>query len=242
MASLMKVGVCALTATSVQSLQLASSASMARANPIRRVVTMLQKIEQKVTKEGEAATELHEKAMCACKTQTNDYTQSISDGEAKSKQLAANLKSTTDMKAQLESDLKGHKSDREAAKMALADAKALREKEAAAFDATMTEYQTNIAAMSKAVAAIEKGGGNSFLQTDAAQQLRDIVNSQQAMAGDSREELLSFLSNSEESGASGEIVGILKQLGDEMAKDLADATKVEDGAIADYNGLVAAKK
>jgi chromosome segregation ATPase len=241
MAGLTKVAVCALAATSVQGLKLGSTSAMTRANPIRRVVTALQKIEKKVTKEGEEATELHETFMCACKTQTNDYTQSISDGEAKSGQLSANLESTTDLKAQLESDLKGHKSDREAAKMALADAKALREKEAAAFAATKAEYETNIAAMTKAVAAIEAGGGNSFLQTDGAQKLRDIVNSAQSMGGDSREEILAFLSNSEESGASGEIVGILKQLGDEMAKDLADATKVEDGAIADYNGLVASK-
>jgi len=241
MAGLTKVAVCALAATSVQGLKLGSTSAMTRANPIRRVVTALQKIEKKVTKEGEEATELHETFMCACKTQTNDYTQSISDGEAKSGQLSANLESTTDLKAQLESDLKGHKSDREAAKMALADAKALREKEAAAFAATKTEYETNIAAMTEAVAAIEAGGGNSFLQTDAAQNLRDIVNSRQSMGGDSREEILAFLSNSEEAGASGEIVGILKQLGDEMAKDLADATKVEEGAIADYNGLVAAK-
>merc|ERR1719409_1288288 len=102
----------AVGVSSVQGLSssMSSSSSMTRANPIRRVVTMLQKIEQKVTKEGEEATELHEKFMCQCKTQTNEYTQSISDGEAKTEQLAASLESTTELKAQLESDLSSHKS------------------------------------------------------------------------------------------------------------------------------------
>ena len=70
------------------------------------------------------ATDLHEAFMCQCKTQTNEYTQSISDGAAKGEQLAASLTANTESKAQLQSDLKGHKSDREAAKKALADAKA----------------------------------------------------------------------------------------------------------------------
>jgi predicted phage tail protein len=66
--------------------------------------------------------------------------------------------------------------------------------------------------------------------------LRDLASS-----NDKIPEVLAFLSNSEDSSSSGEIVGILKQLGDEMKKDLADATAVEDKSIADYNGLVASK-
>ena len=62
--------------------------------------------------------------MCQCKTGTNQYTQSISDGEAKKVSLAASLESLQAEKIQLASDLKSHKSDREAAKVALADAKA----------------------------------------------------------------------------------------------------------------------
>merc|ERR1740127_398925 len=106
----MKVAVFALAASSAEGIKMASGVSstsgLARANPIRRVVTMLQKIEQKVTKEVEEATELHEKFMCSCKKQTNEYTQSISDGEAKGEQLKANLETSIELKAQLESDLK----------------------------------------------------------------------------------------------------------------------------------------
>jgi len=54
---------------------------------------------------------------------------------------------------------------------------------------------------------------------------------------------MAFLSNQDEdeSEGSGEIVGILKQLGDEMGADLKEATAAEEKAIANYNDLVATK-
>merc|ERR1719440_1485788 len=132
--------------------------------------------------------------MCQCKTGTNEYTQSISDGEAKVVSLASSLESLQGQKTQLASDLKAHKSDREAAKQALADAKALREKEAGVFAGVKAEQETNIAAMSKAVAAIEKGEAGSFMQTNVAQNLRDLASSNVPMSSDSRQEILAFLS------------------------------------------------
>jgi len=218
-----------------------SGTAMSRANPIRKVVTMLQKIQKKVEAEGEAETELHEKFMCSCKTGTADYTQSISDGEAKVESLAANLESSKGALAQLKSDLTGHKADREAAKAALAEATSMREKEAAAYAGVKAESETNIEAMSKAVAAVEKGMGGAFLQTKAADKLSAIISSNVNMEADSRQMIMSFLSNEDQSAGSGEIVGVLKQLGDEMKKDLADATGVEEAAITSFNELTAAK-
>merc|ERR1719482_1166816 len=54
-----------------------------------------------------------------------------------------------------------------------------------------------------------------------------------------------FLSTSTQQGyapASGEIVGILKQLLENMEGDLKEATDTENAAIEEFNGLVAAKK
>merc|ERR1719443_1831148 len=59
-----------------------------------------------------------------------------------------------------------------------------------------------------------------------------------------REMLASFLSLGSSQGyipQSGEIVGILKQMKDEMEKDLATAEATEASAISDYESLVAAK-
>jgi hypothetical protein len=49
------------------------------ANPIRKVVTMLQAMEKKVTAEGEKETELFEKFMCYCKNGDEALAASIAD-------------------------------------------------------------------------------------------------------------------------------------------------------------------
>merc|ERR1719379_545040 len=65
------------------------------------------------------------------------------------------------------------------------------------------------------------------------------------MLDDDRKQVLAFLSGGESSGyapASGQITGILKQLGDTMAKGLSEETAAEESAIASYEELMAAKK
>merc|ERR1719380_240755 len=59
-----------------------------------------------------------------------------------------------------------------------------------------------------------------------------------------REMITSFLTQGQSSGyapASGQIVGILKQMTDTMEKDLAQATAEEEAAVKDFKGLMAAK-
>merc|ERR1719223_108274 len=98
------------------------------------------------------------------------------------------------------------------------------------------------AAMKKAVSAIEKGMGG-FLQTAAASKLRTIAMNDNKIADADRQDLLAFLSsNSDYAPASGEIVGILKQMGDEMSADLKDAMDTEAAAVKSYDELMAAKK
>merc|ERR1740123_2837609 len=84
-----------------------------------------------------------------------------------------------------------------------------------------------------------------FLQTRAAQVLRDFMRHEAEMNELDRQTLTSFLSASAQSTyapKSGQIVGILKEMGDTMAADLASATKTEEEAIKTYNDLMAAKK
>merc|ERR1719192_3297658 len=72
-----------------------------------------------------------------------------------------------------------------------------------------------------------------------------ISNKKDLLMDDDRQDLMSFLSNSHRTDyapQSGQIVGILKQMGDEMAAGLAEATKAEEAAIAIYEKLMDAKK
>merc|ERR1719160_2116128 len=83
----------------------------------------------------------------------------------------------------------------------------------------------------------------SFLQTNDANVLKNYFQMKADVSDVDRQDVLAFLSSSSEyAPQSGQITGILKQLGDEMAKDLSSATATENGSIKDYDGLMAAKK
>merc|ERR1712032_95072 len=96
--------------------------------------------------------------------------------------------------------------------------------------------------MNKAISAISSGMGGSFLQTTGATALRQLSVELDMSAVD-RDVLSSFLSGSADyAPASGQIVGILKQMKDTMEKDLANAVAAEESAVKDFDSLIAAKE
>jgi len=216
----------------------------ALANPIRRVVTLLQKMQAQVTAEGKKEEELFEKFMCYCKTGAGDLKASIEAAENKIGADGAALEEAEAQQAQLKADLAEHKANRADAKDASAKATALRKKEAATFAKDSSDLKTNIAALGNAITALEKGAaGGSFLQTQTAARLRQLTVDMD-MSETDRDALTAFLSQRQGGGyapQSGEITGILKQMKDTMEKDLADITAVEEQAIKDYDALMAAK-
>jgi len=247
MARLVVVGAFALLsgasvgAVSVQQREATQHAT----NPIRKVVTMLQDMQKKVTEEGKKEEELYHKFMCYCSTNGGELSTSIEAAKEKIEAVSSSLKSATERKAQTEADLTEHQGSRAEAEDTMAKATALREKEASEFYKEEADLKTNVAAIAKAVTALEKGAAGAFLQTNEASLIRSFAMERAELPDSTRQELLSFLSGSESDGYSpqgGEITGILKQLGDEMSKSLAEATDVESSSFASYEALLAAKK
>merc|ERR1719324_396156 len=197
----------------------------ASANPIRKVVTMMQMMQNKIIEEGKRAEELFDKYMCYCENAGGTLEKSIADAEEKIPQLEAAIKENGAMLLQLKADVEQHKVDRAAAKEAIAAAEAQRSKEADAFAKESAELKSNIEALEKAIAALSKGMAGGFLQTSTASVLRQL-SVQMEMSSVDRDMLASFLSSGSSEGyapQSGEIVGILKQMQDEMEKSLAEA-------------------
>jgi len=158
--------------------------------------------------------------------------------------MQAALKSAKEKKTQTEADLQEHQTSRAEAKAAMEEATGIREKEAAAFAKFKEDSDTNLAALSKAIPAIETGMKGSFLQTNAASVLRRFAMEKAELQDETRQELLAFLTakNVEEyAPQSGQIVGILKQMEEEMDKALVDATAAEEEAIKSYEALMEAK-
>jgi len=211
-------------------------------NPIRKVVTMLQNMQKKIAAEGAKKEKMFDQYMCYCENADATLGKSIADAEKKIPQLESSLGEDAALKKQLEAELKADQTSRVEAKDAVAKATAIREKEAKAFAKVKGDAESNIGALSKAIPAIEKGMGSAFLQTKAASVLRQLSETAEMNNAD-RDLLASFLSEGDNyAPKSGEIVGILKTMKDEMEKDFADASSEESTAIADFEALVAAKK
>lgn len=214
-----------------------------RANPIRRVVTLLQNMQKKVEEEGEKEKKLFEKFMCYCKNGLGDLRDTIDAAEAKVPKVESGLAEAEALKEQLDKDIGELKGGTGDAKATIAKAKGIREKEAAAFATDSADKKTNIAALKKAIAAIEAGAAGKFLQTStSAATLQQLVINMDMSSSD-RDMLTSFLSQ----GAgyapqSGEVLGMLKQMLETMEKELNEITAAEEKAIKDFEALIAAKE
>merc|ERR1712226_1478781 len=80
----------------------------AAANPIRKVVTMLQNMQKQVEEEGVREKELYEKYMCWCKTSGGDLEKEIEAAKAKIAELGPAIKEAEAKKKQFEEDVKQH--------------------------------------------------------------------------------------------------------------------------------------
>jgi len=200
---------------------------------------MLQMMQKKVEAEGEKEQELFDKFMCYCKNSGGELSAQIADAETKVSELPSAVEEAEGQLGQLKEDLKKAQTDRTAAKAAIAEATAIREKEASEFAGLSSELKTNIAALTKAIDAIKHGMGGAFLQTEAASTLKNLVENDQKMLDVDREDLTAFLSDGTQNA--GAIVGILSQMQDTMKANLADATATEEESIKAFDTLVAAK-
>jgi septal ring factor EnvC (AmiA/AmiB activator) len=215
------------------------------ANPIRRVVTMLQAMQKKVAEEGEKEKKLFDGFMCYCKNGAGELSATIEASKGKNEQLASSIKETAATLTTTKADLKTAQGDRAEAKSAVAKATALRTKESAAYAKESAELTTNVAAMKKATAAIDGGMSGAFLQTATVSVLKQLSITMDISQMD-REMITSFLvqgqgASSDYVPASGQISGILKQMTDTMQSSLDTANSEEATSVKDFNALVAAK-
>jgi len=214
------------------------------ANPIRKIVTLLQNMQKEIEAEGAKEKELFDKFMCFCSGNSGDLTKKAADAKAKIDELGAKLKAEEAEKVQIGQELIDHKKDREVAKADIEEATMLRGKEADEFAAMKADSETNIAAMAKAIPALEKGmGGASFMQMPGAKKLHHLVESYPRIDPADRRDALSFLdATGDYEPASGQIVGILKGMKDDMEAELKESIADEEKAIAGFNDLKSSKE
>merc|ERR1719487_1768894 len=215
-----------------------------KVNPIRKIVGMMENMQKEIEAQQAADQELYDKFMCFCDNGAADLLKTAADAEAANKAAAAQLEADTAEKAQLEGDIKTHESDLAGATKDLEEATTIRAKSKSEFDATVATKSSSESALGKAIPAIEKGMGGAalmeFLGSGAFKQIKRAIRSSQQMTGGTRETVSSFLQG--ETPGSGEILGMLKAMKDELSRDIAQLEKDEAAAVSGFTSMKASKE
>jgi hypothetical protein len=214
-------------------------------NPIRKIVSLLQKMQKEVMDEQDKDTELNEKFVCYCEKNDGELSDGTAALRAQIPELESSITESVNLKAQLDGELVQHKADRKAAQQAIESSTKRRAKEAEEYGASSGELKGDIASCKAAIEALTKGLTGSFMQSAAASSLRNLVLTRTTLERYARDTLVEFLSVSHSAHytpVSNEVIGIISQLQADMEKELAALTKVENDAITTHEGLVSAKE
>jgi len=222
------------------SLVLGVASEALTANPIRKVVGMLQDMQKTVEAEGEKEKELFDKFMCYCNNGAGSLDSSIQAASAQIESVTGTIATDAAQKSQFQQDITQHKTDLAAAQSTIKESTAMRGKEASEFAASSGEMKANVEAMSGALDALKKGLSASLLQTRAGQTLRNLLEHSPAVPDAERSTLLSFLETGE--GGSDQIVGVVQQMKETMEADLKQSTADEGGAKQSFDSLVGSKE
>ena len=78
------------------------------ANPMRKIITMLQDMTKELEREGELEKEIFDKALCACEGGDKELQKVIDDSNAAIEEWSAKIESATAEKAQLTQEVADH--------------------------------------------------------------------------------------------------------------------------------------
>merc|ERR1719473_2112304 len=126
----------------------------------------------------------------------------------------------------------------------------IRDKEYKRFVADDKDSKFNIKSLGQAIPAIEKGmGGAALMQMPSSGRLRRFMEVTKYLSSEQRSGMLAFLDQGDEDQGgetvqapqSGEILGILKSMKDEMEADLKELQDQAANDLNAFNDLKAAK-
>merc|ERR1719281_303466 len=212
------------------------------ANPIRKVVKLMQEMQKEIEVQKASEKALFEKFMCICTEYPPELRESIEAGTKNVDLLTSKIEEEGSNKEKLEQELVGHKQEKASAEKDLNQATMLRVKEAAEYEATIASTTASVDALGKAVASLSKGATSAMLQqSGGAPQLQALVETSNFVSSFDRQRVIAFLTGGDSSPGSGEVVGILKQMKADMEQTLVEAEESEKVAAQGYADLKSAK-
>lgn len=137
--------------------------SHSQETPVTQVVALLKEMQQTLQSEMTEDAALYDKLACWCSTNEREKTTAISDGGGKVTELTSEIQALTAKIAQLEADVKQLEAEAAEEKKALAEATAIREKEAAQFHSEELDSIQAIETLKAAIVVLSKHHGGSAL-------------------------------------------------------------------------------
>ncbi|CAL1163987.1 unnamed protein product [Cladocopium goreaui] len=219
---------------------------------------MLESLEKKVRSEGDEKQKVYDKYMCYCKDTSESLNLQLAEAAKSLPQLRSQAQEVSALQISLESEIGQHKKDRDEAKSAISSAAEIRKKEADAFLKDSQSQQESVDSLTAAIQALQQNRAASFLQTTGAVVLRrrstqctseqlqncwGIISINELswldMTTRNRDLLASFLSSGVPSD---QVLGMLKQMKEDMGSDLEDMKSTEKKRLAEHASLMEAKR
>merc|ERR1719487_1124768 len=223
-------------------------------------------MQKQLEKEAEEDEEIYEKLACWCETNDKEKTKAIADAEAHIEDLTATISELAATSARLSTEIKNLEKEVAENQEALDQAKAMRAKELAEFNAEEKDVLLNIQALKNAIIVLSKHNpGASLLQISATQtqdvatmlagiMARNAVMFDGVLTPSQKRIVNAFVQSPEDyfdaeptfkqsyAPASGQIFGILKQMKETFESNLSTSQKEELASQKAYEDLKKAKE
>jgi hypothetical protein len=234
--------------------------------PVSKVITLLKDMKKQLEKEAEEDEEIYEKLACWCETNDKEKTKAIADAEAHIQDLTATIEELSATSARLSTEIKNLEKEVAENQEALDQAKAMRAKELAEFNAEEKDVLLSIQALKNAIIVLSKHHpGAAFVQLSTSQSQdvatmlagvmqRNSVMLETMLTPSQKRVVNAFVQAPEDyfdaeptfkqsyAPASGQIFGILKQMKETFENNLSASQKEELASQKAYEELKKAKE
>jgi len=228
----------------------------AKNRPVSKVINLLKDMQKQLEEEAKADEEVYDNFACWCETNDKEKTKAIADAEARINDLNIQIEELTAASARLNKEIKTLEKEVAENQESLAKATALREKALAEFNEQEKDVLQSIGALKAAIVVLSKHHASALLQGGMANlQIATTLQHEMEKHGALLEGILTqtqqnkieaFIQGPANAGsyapASGEILGILKQMLESFESDLSQEQKDELQGQTDYENMKATKE
>jgi len=241
----------------------------AKARPVSKVINLLKDMKKELEAEGEADEEIYEKMVCWCETNDKEKTKAIADADQKISDLTTLIEELSATSARIQEEIKNLEGELDKNQKAMDKATAMRFKGLDEFNAEEKDLLQAISALKAAIVVLSKHHAAFLQQASSAVEQAELFRVATVMQHElkkhaalfegvftksQRKMVAAFIQSPEDyfdasptfkqsyAPASGQILGILKQMKETFESNLSQTQKDELSDSEGYESTKAAKE